>query len=121
VLSVKRLILFCGLSRRGCVRQRPRRSAIVVALCLLVEAAGAVDRRLPQKRNNDRFNQQGGNHGGFPRASTQATLMFAGGARTGIPRASRIIEPYDSLSFAPTVFALMGLHERDVPPLFPVV
>ena len=30
----------------------------------------------------------GGNHGSFFRVSTHATLMIAGGARTGIPRAS---------------------------------
>ncbi|MGH9839551.1 MAG: alkaline phosphatase family protein [Blastocatellia bacterium] len=49
----------------------------------------------------------GGNHGSFFRASTHATLMFAGGARTGIPKAARITEPYDSLSFVPTIFALL--------------
>jgi hypothetical protein len=50
----------------------------------------------------------GGNHGSFFRVSTNATLMFAGGANTGIPR-NRVIEtPYDSLSFAPTLLNLAG-------------
>ena len=51
----------------------------------------------------------GGNHGSFFRLSTHSTLMFAGGERTGLPRAMVIDEPYDSLSFAPTILALMGL------------
>lgn len=50
----------------------------------------------------------GGNHGSFFRASTHSTLMFAGGSGTGIPRGLVIEEPYDSLSFAPTVLALVG-------------
>mgnify|MGYP000355502594 CR=1 FL=1 len=50
----------------------------------------------------------GGNHGSLFRISTHSTLMFAGGARTGIPKAALITEPYDSLSFVPTIFALMG-------------
>ncbi len=49
----------------------------------------------------------GGNHGSLLRVSTHSTLMFAGGARTSIPKASLITEPYDSLSFVPTIFALM--------------
>ncbi|MBS1789752.1 MAG: alkaline phosphatase family protein [Acidobacteria bacterium] len=49
----------------------------------------------------------GGNHGSLFRVSTHSTLMFAGGARTGVPKASLITEPYDSLSFVPTIFALM--------------
>lgn len=67
---------------------------------------------------NARDFNAGGNHGGFLRASARATLMFAGGARTGIPKASRITEPYDSLSFAQTIFALLGRHERAFP-VFP--
>ncbi|MEP7342297.1 MAG: alkaline phosphatase family protein [Acidobacteriota bacterium] len=51
----------------------------------------------------------GGNHGSLFRVSTHSTLMFAGGARTGIPRAALIEEPYDSLSFVPTIFALLGV------------
>jgi hypothetical protein len=50
----------------------------------------------------------GGNHGSFFRISTHSTLMFAGGERTGIPRGLAISEPYDSLSVAPTIFALTG-------------
>jgi hypothetical protein len=50
----------------------------------------------------------GGNHGSFFRVSTHSTLMIAGGERTGIPRGRVVEEPYDSLSFMPTVLALMG-------------
>jgi uncharacterized coiled-coil protein SlyX len=50
----------------------------------------------------------GGNHGSFFRISTHSTLMMAGGERTGIPRREVIEEPYDSLSFVPTVLALTG-------------
>ena len=48
----------------------------------------------------------GGNHGSFFRISTHSTLMLAGGERTRIPRALVISEPYDSLSFVPTILAL---------------
>ncbi|MDX6692490.1 MAG: hypothetical protein QOF02_93, partial [Blastocatellia bacterium] len=58
----------------------------------------------------------GGNHGSFFRISTHATLMMAGGDQTGIPRGERIEEPYDSLSFVPTVLALTGqLRDERVP------
>ncbi len=50
----------------------------------------------------------GGNHASFFRVSTHSTLMFAGGAKTGVPKASLIAEPYDSLSFVPTILSLMG-------------
>jgi hypothetical protein len=50
----------------------------------------------------------GGNHGSFFRTSTHSTLMLAGGERTGIPQAMVVEEPYDSLSFMPTVLALTG-------------
>ncbi|MCA1612710.1 MAG: alkaline phosphatase family protein [Acidobacteria bacterium] len=50
----------------------------------------------------------GGNHGSFLRVSTRSTLMFAGGERTGIPRGLAVREPYDSLSFVPTVLTLTG-------------
>lgn len=50
----------------------------------------------------------GGNHGSFFRVSTHATLMFAGGNETKIPRGALIEEPYDSLSFMPTMLALTG-------------
>jgi hypothetical protein len=55
----------------------------------------------------------GGNHGSFFRVSTHATLMMAGGSRTGIPRASVVEEPYDSLSFMPTILALTGQIEDE--------
>jgi type I phosphodiesterase/nucleotide pyrophosphatase len=55
----------------------------------------------------------GGNHGSFFRISTHSTLMFAGGKKTKIPRAIAIAEPYDSLSFVPTVLALSGLLRDD--------
>jgi hypothetical protein len=48
----------------------------------------------------------GGNHGSFFRSSTHSTLMFAGGKRTPVPQKYVIEEPYDSLSFVPTVLAL---------------
>jgi hypothetical protein len=63
----------------------------------------------------------GGNHGSFFRVSTHATLMFAGGAKTGLPQGLVVTEPYDSLSFMPTVLALTGqLHDgqRPVPVLW---
>ncbi|HEV7857486.1 MAG TPA: alkaline phosphatase family protein [Pyrinomonadaceae bacterium] len=55
----------------------------------------------------------GGNHGSLFRISTHSTLMLAGGADTGIPRGGVVEEPYDSLSFVPTVLALMGKLRRD--------
>ena len=50
----------------------------------------------------------GGNHGSFFRISTHSTFMIAGGDKTGLPRGAEIEEPYDSLSFVPTVLALTG-------------
>jgi hypothetical protein len=50
----------------------------------------------------------GGNHGSFFRISTHSVFMIAGGANTRIPQAVTIEEPYDSLSFAPTLLALTG-------------
>jgi hypothetical protein len=47
----------------------------------------------------------GGNHGSFFRISTHSVFMAAGG---GVRAGIRIEEPYDSLSFAPTIMALMG-------------
>jgi len=58
----------------------------------------------------------GGNHGSFFRISTHSTLLFAGGERTGIPRGLAVSEPYDSLSVAPTIFALTGNLQRDNSP-----
>ena len=57
----------------------------------------------------------GGNHGSFLRISTHSVLMFAGGEDTGIPRGLRVTEPYDSLSFVPTILTLMGRPEPDLP------
>jgi hypothetical protein len=59
----------------------------------------------------------GGNHGSLFRISTHSTLMLAGGDRTGIPRAAVVEEPYDSLSFAPTVLALTGNLRDDNNPI----
>ncbi|HEY6119351.1 MAG TPA: alkaline phosphatase family protein [Pyrinomonadaceae bacterium] len=50
----------------------------------------------------------GGNHGSFFRISTHSTFMIAGGEKTGIPRGAIVDEPYDSLSFVPTLLALTG-------------
>ena len=54
----------------------------------------------------------GGNHGSFLRISTHAILLFAGGADTGIPRHLEVQEPYDSLSFVPTILDLMGMQAQ---------
>jgi len=76
---------------------------------------------------NVRSFNPGGNHGSFFPVSTHATLMFAGGARTGIPRGLKISEPYDALSFAPTVLKLAGMPQyaqlpgQVIEELFPAV
>jgi hypothetical protein len=59
----------------------------------------------------------GGNHGSFFRISTHSTLMIAGGIKTGIPRAATVAEPYDSLSFVPTMLALTGELRDDSNPI----
>jgi hypothetical protein len=59
----------------------------------------------------------GGNHGSFFRISTHATLMFAGGHNTGIPRGLAVSEPYDSLSVVPTILALTGNLQSDNQPV----
>ncbi|MEP6706984.1 MAG: alkaline phosphatase family protein [Pyrinomonadaceae bacterium] len=59
----------------------------------------------------------GGNHGSFFRISTHSTLMLAGGDGTGIPRGMVVEEPYDSLSFVPTVLALTGNLRDDNNPI----
>jgi hypothetical protein len=59
----------------------------------------------------------GGNHGSLFRISTHSTFMLAGGDHTGIPRATVIEEPYDSLSFVPTVLALTGNLRDDNDPI----
>ncbi|HEV2882293.1 MAG TPA: alkaline phosphatase family protein [Pyrinomonadaceae bacterium] len=81
------------------IRRFRRRQRLLVETDMLVLA-------------NDHWNfdvrgfNPGGNHGSFFRVSTHATLMLAGGAATGIPRALVVREPYDSLSFVPTILAL---------------
>ena len=57
----------------------------------------------------------GGNHGSLLRISTHSVLMLAGGAETGLPRNLAISEPYDSLSFVPTILDLMGLSQENPP------
>jgi hypothetical protein len=59
----------------------------------------------------------GGNHGSFFRISTHATLMFAGGDGTSVPRGLAITEPYDGLSVAPTILALTGNLQVDNRPV----
>jgi len=59
----------------------------------------------------------GGNHGSFLRISTHSTLMLAGGDKTSIPRGAVVEEPYDSLSFVPTVLALTGNLRDDNNPI----
>jgi hypothetical protein len=59
----------------------------------------------------------GGNHGSFFRISTHSTFMLAGGDKTMIPRATVVAEPYDSLSFVPTVLALTGNLRDDNNPI----
>ena len=59
----------------------------------------------------------GGNHGSFFRISTHSTFMLAGGDQTTIPRRAVIEEPYDSLSFVPTVLALTGDLRDDNNPI----
>jgi hypothetical protein len=56
----------------------------------------------------------GGNHGSFFRISTHSTWMMAGGSKTGIPTGLLIEEPYDSLSFTPTMLALTGKLRHDM-------
>ncbi|MGI9054261.1 MAG: alkaline phosphatase family protein, partial [Pyrinomonadaceae bacterium] len=59
----------------------------------------------------------GGNHGSFFRVSTNSALMIAGGAKTNIPKGLNITEPYDSLSFVPTVLALTGKLDAEGNPI----
>jgi len=59
----------------------------------------------------------GGNHGSFFRISTHSTFMIAGGDKTGIPRGNIVEEPYDSLSFLPTLLALTGNLRDDNNPI----
>lgn len=59
----------------------------------------------------------GGNHGSFFRVSTHSTFMLAGGEKTHLPRGAVVDEPYDSLSFVPTILALTGNLRDDSHPL----
>ncbi len=59
----------------------------------------------------------GGNHGSFFRISTHSVFMIAGGEKTNLPQASQIEEPYDSLSFVPTLLALTGNLRDDRKPV----
>lgn len=59
----------------------------------------------------------GGNHGSFFRVSANSTLMFAGGANTNIPRGLTVEEPYDNLSFVPSVLSLMGKTTKNNQPI----
>ena len=59
----------------------------------------------------------GGNHGSFFRVSTNSALMIAGGEKTNIPKGLTVTEPYDSLSFVPTVLALTGKLDADGNPI----
>jgi hypothetical protein len=54
----------------------------------------------------------GGNHGSLLRISTHSVLMLAGGDETGIPKGLLVDEPYDSLSFVPTILNLLGLNQE---------
>ncbi|MBV9398907.1 MAG: alkaline phosphatase family protein, partial [Bryobacterales bacterium] len=60
---------------------------------------------------NVRSFNPGGNHGSFLRVSTNSVFLIAGGDQTGIPRGLKIQTPYDSLSFVPTILALMNRPE----------
>lgn len=59
----------------------------------------------------------GGNHGSFFRISTHSVFMVAGGRNTGIGQARTIETPYDSLSFVPTLLALIGDLRDDSSPV----
>ncbi len=59
----------------------------------------------------------GGNHGSFFRISTHSAFMLAGGDKTNVPRGYVVEEPYDSLSFVPTILALTGNLRHDKSPL----
>lgn len=54
----------------------------------------------------------GGNHGSLRRISMHSVLMLAGGDDSAIARDRVVLEPYDSLSFVPTILDLMGLHQK---------
>jgi hypothetical protein len=69
---------------------------------------------------NARNFNPGGNHGSFFHISTHSILMFAGGAQMGVPKGAVVEEPYDSLSFAPTLLKLAGYDITGLPgPVIP--
>jgi hypothetical protein len=92
------------------IRRFRRRQRLLVETDMLVLA-------------NDHWNfdvrgfNPGGNHGSFFRISTHSTLMLAGGEQTGVPRGLAVEEPYDSLSFVPTLLALTGQTEGGARPV----
>ena len=53
----------------------------------------------------------GGNHGSLRRISMRSLLMLAGGEETPVPRGLVIEEPYDSLSFVPTILEMTGKNK----------
>ena len=59
----------------------------------------------------------GGNHGSFFRISTHSTFLLSGGDKTNIPRGLVVEEPYDNLSFVPTVLAITGNLRDDNSPI----
>jgi hypothetical protein len=65
---------------------------------------------------NVRSFNAGGNHGSFFPMSTRSVLMLAGG---GIPQGRRVEQPYDGLSFVPTLLTLMGRLGQDERSLYP--
>ena len=59
----------------------------------------------------------GGNHGSFFRISTHSVFMLAGGPKTNLPQGFIVDEPYDSLSFVPTLLAITGNLRDDSNPV----
>ena len=59
----------------------------------------------------------GGNHGSFFRISTHSVFMVCGGRKTGVAEGAIVSEPYDSLSFVPTMLALTGNLRDDSNPI----
>jgi hypothetical protein len=53
----------------------------------------------------------GGNHGSLRRISMRSLLMLAGGEETPVRRGLVVEEPYDSLSFVPTILEMMGKNK----------
>jgi hypothetical protein len=64
---------------------------------------------------NVRSFNPGGNHGSFLRISTHSTLLLWGGANTKMPKGIVVEEPYDSLSFVPTILELLGMSDAKLP------